>query len=103
MQWLKAVLLNQYIGAIVVALLAYQAIISLVSALIKPMTLQLLRIFQPSSVPPDSGTTAPFVIATAVQFVLYAGIAILLAMWLYTSDSAAAEGEPTETLPEQNA
>jgi hypothetical protein len=81
MRIIKEILLTEYIGAILVAVLIADAFSSLVTTLIAQLTFHLRF---PGVVPPGYGLSMTFSIAdTAGRIALYLGIAYLLTLWMY--------------------
>ena len=92
-QKLREILLTQYIGAILVALLIWQAVIEVILALVR-IGFWCFNHFHPESVYGVARTPFPWdnIVFAAVAVVLYLVTAYGLAQWLYPS--AASIGQP---------
>lgn len=81
---IKQILLQQYIGAIVVGILAADAVGALISGLLQPVTWYFVRRPLETAFP---GTTRPLswemAVPSVVSAVLYLAAAYLLLRWLY--------------------
>ena len=91
MNKIREILLTEYIGAILVALLASEAIIALVSLLVSQIY------WHAAFAGRYHESLGHSILTAAVRMLLYLGSAYLLARWLYGAKPAMA-GKSTESL-----
>lgn len=99
---IREILLTQYIGAILIALMGWQAVVVLVGTAIRDLG-WFVRQQQNASVVGSAGTTFPWVslIDAAITMFLYLLVGYLLARWLYPLAQTKSESnaEAQERMP----
>jgi hypothetical protein len=96
---LKIILLNQYIGAIIIAILWSQGVIALATLLGDPIFLLLARVLRSSNAPiaaPDSLLPLGVVVLSVLRAALNFIIGYLLALWLYADEQTVQATEPID-------
>jgi len=96
-QQLKTILLNQYIGAIMIAILWVQGIVAIATVLGDPIYLLLEKILHSSNARLDAPTSllsASALVLTLIRVLLNFLIGYLIALWLYAEEKPAQASEP---------
>jgi hypothetical protein len=85
MRRLREILRNEYIGAIAIGFLLFQAIGNLISAVMQPVAAYIQNRNRPQSVfsPSQSVFNWPQIIFTLIEMSLHLIVALLLIFWLY--------------------
>ena len=93
MRTIRELLLTEYIGAILVAAIAAQAVIVLISALVQEI--MYYAYFARQNLPGISHRLTPseVLVPAAIRFCLYLLTAYLLAKWLFLRASTVAAGD----------
>jgi hypothetical protein len=91
---------HQYIGAIVIGLLAYQGLASLISAVISPIVVFVANFSERTLSSEKPVITWMQLLPNLVHAALALTLAFLLLRWLYMSTPAIATEEPVEEAAE---
>ncbi len=103
LHWIKSTLRNNYVGAIIVAMLSVYAINIFVAAVVAPLKVAVTAsLAKSASVLGDFRTTQPeypqtsFYLGELVHAMLLLGIAVLVARWIYAPSAPEIAEEAVE-------